>query len=315
MGAVAALVATSPSAFATTPLVQSPQATNPRVLVHYDLSAGQQPENVALTPDGHLDVVLARAAQIEQVSPSGARRVLGKLPQPADGGVNTPALGFSLATGIVRTDDGTVYVGYAAGDDSLTGIWRLRPGTKPKRVVALSAASFPNGMALDKTTGLLYFADSTVGAIWRVPISGGKPQKWASGSAFEPRQLLGVNGVKVHNGAIWVSNSDQAVLLRVPIRRDGSAGPAEKRASGLQFLDDFSFVGRSDEIIGALNQTSQVVQIHSDGSHETLLTEKDGLEGPTSVALRGGRLYVLSAAYVQSKDPNILVARYRHGSE
>jgi hypothetical protein len=218
---VAALSLTAqPAAAATFP------ASHPRVLVEYDREAGQQPENVVVTPDGKLNVVLSRAAQIQEVTPGGHRRLLASLPQPADGGVNTPALSFNLATGLVRTDDGTLYVGYAAGDDTLTGIWRIRPGGKPQRVIPLSASSLPNGMALDERTGRLYIADSTRGIIWRAPITGGTPTAWASGAAYEPTSQLGVNGLKVHKGAVWVSNSAQSVLLRVPIKPDGSAAPA-----------------------------------------------------------------------------------------
>jgi sugar lactone lactonase YvrE len=147
--------------------------SNPRILVHYDLSSGQEPENVTVEPDGNLDVVLARAHQIERVTPAGQRQLLATLPAPPDGGIHTPVLGFALATGIVRTSDGTLYVGYAAGDENFTGIWRIRPGGQPERIVALSADSFPNGLALDETTGLLYLADSTMATIWRVPLSGG----------------------------------------------------------------------------------------------------------------------------------------------
>jgi hypothetical protein len=40
--------------------------SNPRILVHYDLAAGQQPENVTQETTGALDVVLSRAAQVER---------------------------------------------------------------------------------------------------------------------------------------------------------------------------------------------------------------------------------------------------------
>ena len=121
----AAIAATAVTASAATELV-----SNPRILVHYDLAAGQQPENVALEPDGNLDVTLSRAGQVERVSPTGQRQLLATLPAPSDGGVNTPLL---------------------------------------------TAASFPNGMALDERTGSLYIADSTRETIWRVPITGGTP--------------------------------------------------------------------------------------------------------------------------------------------
>ncbi|MFF2510703.1 hypothetical protein [Streptomyces sp. NPDC058086] len=179
-GLAALSLTTQPASAATFP------ASHPRVLVEYDLASGQQSANVVVTPNGKPNIVLSRSAQLEEVTRGGHRRLPASLPQRADGGVNTPALGYSLATGLVRTDDGTLYVGYAAGDDSLTGIWRIRPGGKPQRIIALSAASFPNGMALDERTGRFYIADSTRGVIWRAPIAGGTPTVWASGTAYEP---------------------------------------------------------------------------------------------------------------------------------
>jgi len=301
-GAAALGFAAGPSAAATAPV------SGPRILVHYDLATGQQPENVAVEPNGDLDVVLATARQVERVTPHGRQRVLATLPAPADGGVHTPAVGFALATGIVRAPDGTLYVGYAAGDDNLTGIWRIRPGRAPERVVPLSTANLPNGMALDVRTGLLYVADSVTGTVWRAPLSGGAPTAWATGPLLDATSFLGVNGVKVHGGAVWATNTDQATLLRIPIARGGAAGAVQVKASGLGGIDDFAFVGRSDTAIAALNLQNEVALIRPDGTSSIVLTAQDGLEGPTSVALEDGRLYVMSASYILQKDPNILVA-------
>jgi len=77
--AVAVVAATAVTASAATEPV-----SNPRILVHYDLAAGQQPENVALEPDGNLDVVLSIAGQVERVTPTGQRQLLATLPAPSD---------------------------------------------------------------------------------------------------------------------------------------------------------------------------------------------------------------------------------------
>jgi DNA-binding beta-propeller fold protein YncE len=301
--AVAVVAATAVTASAATEPV-----SNPRILVRYDLAAGQQPENVALEPDGNLDVTLSIAGQVERVTPTGQRQLLATLPAPSDGGVNTPVLGHSLATGLVRTADGTLYIGYAAGHDDLTGIWRVRPGGTPTRIAPLTAASFPNGMALDERTGTLYIADSTRETIWRVPITGGTPTAWLSGPELKRSTGLGPNGLRIHNAAVWLSNSDQGTLLRVPIEGNGRAGAVETKATGLPFFpDDFAFIGHTDKIIVALNVANEVALVQPNGSYTIVLTGTDGLEGPTAVAIRQGKLYVLSAAFIL-KDPNILVA-------
>ncbi|GAB3893846.1 hypothetical protein GCM10029964_071280 [Kibdelosporangium lantanae] len=279
-------------------------ATPPRILVHYDLAAGQQPENVAVEPRGDLDVTLATALQVERVTPQGERTPLATLPKPADGGVHTPILGFPIATGIVRARDGVLYVGYASGDATLTGIWRVSPGIPPRRVIPFPANSFPNGMALTGDT--LYVADSALGKIWRASVCGGEPTTWATGPALEATSGFAANGLKIHNDAIWASNTTQGTLLRVPIRRDGSAGEIQPKATGLTAIDDFAFNGET--VVAALNFPNQVALVHSDGTTTTLLTGDNGLRGPTSVAVDHGHLYVMSASYILQNDPNILVA-------
>jgi hypothetical protein len=285
--------------------------TDVRVATHFDLSAYQMPENVALLPDGTADVTFARARQVAQISPRGTTRVLATLPAPADGGVHTPALQFALTTGIVRTPDGTLYVLYATGTADLTGLWRLRPGHAPQRIAALPATSLPNGLALDPRSKRLYITDSALGTVWTVPTSGGTPTPWSTDSALAPTGFLGANGAKVHDGALWVSNLDQGTLLRIPILPGNRAGAPQVKASGLVGIDDFTFTGHGDQTLAALNGPNQVVRIESDGTHTVLLDAADGLENPTSVALYGDQVDVFSAAYTTNTDPNLLRARLR----
>jgi hypothetical protein len=53
------------------------------------------------------------------------------------------------------------------------------------------------------------------------------------------------------------------------------------------------------------------VRIKSDGMSTTVLDAGDGLQNPTSVAVRGNDVCVLSAAYTTATDPNLLRARLR----
>ncbi|MCT2589256.1 hypothetical protein LHJ74_04795 [Streptomyces sp. N2-109] len=283
-----------------------------RVSHHFDLSAGQMPENLTLLPDGTAAVTFARSRQVAQLSRGGATRILATLPAPADGGVNTPALGFPLATGIVHTSDGTVYVLYATGTAELTGLWRLRPGQEPQRIAALPADGLPNGLALDKRRGQLYITDSVLGTVWTVPTSGGTPTAWSTAPELASTGFLGANGAKVRNGALWVTNLDKGTLLRIPIRHGNRAGAPRVKASGIVGIDDFAFTGRGGDVLAAVNGPNTVVRIRPDGTSTTVLDGADGLQNPTSVALRGNDVYVLSAAYTTATDPNLLRARL-HG--
>jgi sugar lactone lactonase YvrE len=304
MTAVTALTA-SPAAASTGPLAK------PRIAAHFDLARGQMPENIALEPDGTADVTFAAARQVAAVSTAGATRVLATLPAPADGGVHTPVLGFALTTGIARAHGGTLYFLYATGTSDLTGLWRLRPGGTPQRIAALPADGLPNGLVLDEHRGRLYIADSVLGKIYTVPTKGStasEPATWSAAPELASTGFLGVNGLKIHDNALWATNLDRGTVLRIPFGPGGESGHVRIRASDLTGIDDFAFTGHGDEILAALNGPDTVVRVRRDGTSSTVLTAADGLQNPTSVALRRGTLYVLSAAYTTSTDPNLLLA-------
>jgi hypothetical protein len=105
-----------------------------------------------------------------------------------------------------------------------------------------------------------------------------------------------------------VTNLDKGTVLRIPIDHRQRAGRLQTQATGLAGIDDFEFTGRGNEIVATIDSASTVVLIRPDGTRKTLLTAADGLQNPTSVAVRGNKAYVLSAAYVTQQDPNLVIA-------
>jgi hypothetical protein len=307
--AAAALTAALVTTSATTPAsAVSAPLDHARIATHLDLDGGQLPENIALAPDGTQYVTLARARQIAAISPGGAVRILATLPKPADDGVHPPAMSWPLTLGIVRAQDGTLYFLYATGTADLTGLYRMRPGGRPQRIAALPADGLPNGLALDAKSDTLYITDSTLGTVWRVPATGGTPTAWSTAPELAAHGFLGANGLKIHQGALWVSNLDEGTLLRIAVLPDGRAGAVRTRATGLTGIDDFAFTGHGDQILAALDTVNEVALVQPDGTHSIVLTAADGLQGPTSIALSGNTVHIPSAAYVTQKDPNILLA-------
>ncbi|GAA2571416.1 hypothetical protein GCM10010435_52140 [Winogradskya consettensis] len=280
--------------------VSSASVTGARVAVHFNLAAGQMPENIVLDHHGSVDVTFAGSRQVARVDARGAITVLATLPAPADPAAVTPVLGFPLVTGLVR-DGRTFYVAYATGSAAETGIWKFTEGGTPRRIAALPADGLPNGMAQDPATGTLYVSDSVLGAVYAVSPAG-RVRTVSSDPALAADGLLGVNGVKVRDNEVYVSNLDRGTVLRFPI----GGGPVRVVASGLAGIDDFEFTGRGHEIVAALNTGSEVVLVDH-GHAQVLLTAADGLSNPTSVAVRGRTILVPSAAYVTQQDPNLVI--------
>ena len=303
----AAVVQTGGAAQAQTPVNDT--AHKSRIAAHFDITKGQQPENVATTASGTSYVTFAGARQVAKISKNRTVRILVTLPAPPDGGTSTPALGFALTTGIVRSPDGTLYFLYASGDEASTGLYKLRPtGKKPHLISRLPANGLPNGLVLDTHAKRFYVTDSVLGKIYTINLQGGSARVWSNHKALKATGFLGANGIKVRRGALWVSNLDQGTLLRIPIRKGHAAVPRVK-AKGLVGIDDFEFTGHRDQVIAALNPSNKVVRITSNGHATTFLTAKDGLQGPTSVGIRHHRAYVYSAAYLTQTDPNLIIAR------
>ncbi|MEV5148526.1 hypothetical protein AB0L14_30090 [Streptomyces sp. NPDC052727] len=306
--AALAVTATGPATAAPASTASVGPASHARFFAHLDVSAGQRPENITLESGGSAVVTFAYNRQVARITPDGRVHVLATLPEPPAGSV-TPALTSPFLGGIVRAHDGTLYFLYATGSSDLTGLWRLRPGGTPHRIAALPADGLPNGLALDERGGLLYAADSVLGTVWRVPLTGGAPTAWATAPELAADGFLGANGIKVHNGAVWVSNLDRGTVLRIPVTRRGAAGPVSTRATGLVDIDDFAFTGRGDTLLAAINKDNEVARVEPGGRHTVVLTAADGLQGPTSLAVRGRTAYVASAAYFTDDDPNLLAAR------
>lgn len=306
-----AVVAAAVLGLGTPAHASAPPLGGVRVLAHLDQSTGQQPENIALEPDGSADLTFAYTGQVARIDPAGRVRVLAQVPVPDDGDVPGNHSKIFLG-GIVRAPDGVLYFAVSTGTSDGTGVYRLRPGGVPARVAALPAGGFLNGMAADWPRGRLYVADSAHPLIWSVPVGGGSPAEWATGDTLTPTGGFGANGVKVHEGAVWVSNIGAGTLVRIPIRRGGTSGAPRVLARDLGPVDDFAFTGHGRTVLAAINQDDRVVLIDGNGHATTVLTSADGLSNPTSVAVRGRAVYITDGAYFTGHDPNLLIASLRH---
>ncbi|WP_308286583.1 SMP-30/gluconolactonase/LRE family protein [Streptomyces griseorubiginosus] len=296
--AVAAVVVSAP--YATAAAQQSspkPVVSGVRTLAAFDFTSGEAPENIAVNPDNSLTVstlgghaAAGERPALLRVETSGRSTVLVS-GQPGDA--------FS---GITRDHDGTTYYNVVSDDASRAGVWQLPPDGTPRRIAVLPTDGLPNGLAIDPAGRTLYVADSSKSTVWAVPASGGRATAWLTDPALAPDPSIpfGVNGLRFHRGAVWVSNTAKGTLLRIPVTATGSPGRIHTVTSGLTGVDDFNFLSdRSDVVFAAQNGLNQVAVVHPDGTAESVLTVSDGLASPTSVAVRGDRLYITNAGFAE----------------
>ncbi|MYS92309.1 MULTISPECIES: hypothetical protein [Streptomyces] len=302
--ALAAVLVSPPSASAATAGNRTqPVITQVKTAVKFDFVAGDSPENINVNPDGSLTVSMLgvpanKPPKLVRITSSGQRTTLV-------GG----HLGDQI-TGNTRGSDGTVYYNVDSDDASRNGVWKLPPHSRPQRLAALPVG-LPNGLAIDATGRTLYAADSYNATVWAVPVSGGPAKIWLSGSALaaDPHGSLplGVNGVRFHKGAVWLSNYSQGTLLRIPVTAHGGPGRIRTVADNIPDFDDFSFLNnRSNIVFAAQNDpTDRVTVVRPNGTTQTALTAGDGLASPTTTAVSGNQLYIADAGFEAPHDAKL----------
>ncbi|HRD89422.1 MAG: hypothetical protein JNN21_07805 [Candidatus Accumulibacter sp.] len=111
----------------------------------------------------------------------------------------------------------------------------------------IAAYVLASGIAIDPGSGMLYLANSAPGlgaAIYRMAVHGtgdapGRAELWHRPPGCRPNGLKLIDGSLCYTGNGWSS----AVLGRVPINADGSAGQAEViEIAALRLFEDFDAV-------------------------------------------------------------------------
>jgi hypothetical protein len=271
------------------------------------LNYGQLPENIALGPNGSVYVNFNGADEIASISATGTVTAIGGLPKVPDGGTGTPLLKMPFSAGMVN-NNGALYSVFSTGDASLNGLYLTLSDGTTTRIAPLPAGSLANGIAENYTTGTLYITDSALGRVWTVSAGGGTPTVWASGKLLAGVKGFGANGLKLHDGALYVSNTSQGTLLRIPVLANGKAGPITVVAKNLPSVDDFAFIPGTNNVIAALNAANEVAYVTAKGAHSIILTSANGLENPSAVIISSTTVYITNADYYTLKGPSVMEA-------
>jgi hypothetical protein len=246
---------------------------------------------------------------------SGAVTPYSSLPQPV--------AGKGFVTGLAVRGDELYGALVSFVPEVPAGIYRTSAaGAAATLFASHPEMAFPNGLAF-ADDGQLYVTDSAAGAVFRIAPDGAV-SKWladpllAGGKDFcgEGHGVgvpfdIGANGIAIDGDTIYVTNTDRASIVRIPIAADGSAGtPSALVASSCDALSgaDGLAIAPDGELIVAVNHLNKLVRVDGEGRVSTLAAG-DPLDFPTSVEFAGGALYISNFAFLDARNPALLRIR------
>jgi sugar lactone lactonase YvrE len=264
------------------------------------------PEGVAVDKVGNVYVsatVASGSDQIWKIAPSGVRSVLVDLGAPGyAAGLAVDAVGNVYMARLMVPAHGVFRVG-PDGDAVLL------PGTE--QIIGADALAFDQRGTLYITeivSGDISTGAFEQGGIWRVP-KGGTAELWLRDellSGLPPFLFpypVGANGIAFYHGDLYVINTDKALVVRIPVRPDGSPGQPEvwkqvEEVAGsfeMSHLFPVMLDGLALDVHGnvyiAVPSRSAIVRINAaDRSQETVAAYPDvPLDAPLSLAFGTGK--------------------------
>ncbi|WP_438011866.1 SMP-30/gluconolactonase/LRE family protein [Sorangium sp. So ce321] len=219
--------------------------------------------------------------------------------------VPAPPPNKGFVTGLTQSASGDLYVGAATLDSAAykPGIYKVPATGGPVTTLFASDTTMnvPNGLVFDKD-GNLFVTDSALGAIFKISPDGATVTNWITDPLLlgdiaptNPcKTVLGVpfgaNGLALSNNAFYVTNTDRATLVKIPIRADGTPDAAVELSKSdpttclpLKGADGIA-ADADGSILVAGNAGNALVRVGPEGD-ATVLVEEGLLDGPASVAL------------------------------
>jgi sugar lactone lactonase YvrE len=282
---------------------------------------GEVPESITVDKRGNL--YFSNGNTVRKRTPSGQESVFATLPIPV------------FALGVKVGKDDCVYNTSVSLDPTLVGayVWKTcTEGTIAQVFATLDPTGGPNDLAFDDD-GNAFVTDPFLGKVWKVTPQG-NASVWLSdplleGNTAAPYLLFhsqGVNGIAFDEDKenLYLGNLDYGRILRVPVRRNGTAGSPSVWVSDsrIQGADGIAF-DEEGNLFVAVNGQNNLVRISARGRVEVLFSGAP-LDSPSSVVF-GRRhndrdtLYVASSAFLRTfglqtgtPAPAILKTEVRH---
>jgi hypothetical protein len=263
-------------------------------------SENQHPEGVITDWEGNIYVGMYPTGAVWKITPDGrtdpdfasfSPELGNGYSLTGPGGGTGGMLGFAM-----DHDRGDLYVAIASLTAGTNGIWKrdrhgrkslvayLPPMTNPYN--GYKGFGFPNGIVFDEEHNL-YVADSWMSLIWKIDRFG-TVTIWVQDPLLNytgAYGFVGANNDAIDDGWLYVTNSDQASIVRIKLHDDGEPRRVELYAQSpaLAGADGISFDREHNAYIDCY-WVNTVVRVRPDRTIETLATAEHGLDFPADNA-------------------------------
>jgi putative intracellular protease/amidase/sugar lactone lactonase YvrE len=235
-------------------------------------------ENIAIDSQGIIFVTSYEEGKIYRITPSGERSEFASI----NGNV----------AGIAIHSSGDLLVA-ASVDGKIPTILRIDSTGTVETLVTLPEAIFLNGMtplngdSLSETLRDRYLvADSYKGAIWEVDVTAKTARICLQHSLLDrsdtSNPFPAVNGIKICNNALFASNTQRQLLIRIPLGENSTPGTPEVFLTNVN-LDDFAFDVQGN-LYGTTHVYNSVIRISPDKQITTIASVAEGVTGSTALA-------------------------------
>jgi sugar lactone lactonase YvrE len=283
------------------------------------------PEGLGIDSKGNIYATLFHIGEVVMLKDDGSYDHIAWVPSKEESGKGD-LIGLDLDKG------GNIYVAYKAHskydvgdlrnpfhpscrDATVTrsGVYKIDSKTRKVTPLATRADGwpfcFPDDVAID-SRGNVYMTDLTYAGIWKISPDGKKVDLWSAHPLlnWSPKPYsgvpLGVNDLvldKTEKNIYAVTDGDPMVL-RIPIKDDGTAGEPVALPSGYSAFDGIELDENGNIYVSEI-ALNQIWVLSPDGSRRILIATKMNapLDNNTSLVLKGDVLCTANLGFAHAK--------------